>query len=769
MRILEARIASQAHLIQQFAHPVGYLLPRQQPVMPDRLGYDLIDPHSRIERAIRVLKDHLDLLPIGALDLFVRKVAHQIAVEFNLPAVDLVKPRDHPRDGGFPRPAFADKPQNLARHDVETDAVDGRERFPAPWQEAALLHKSFGQVARFQQGRARRHLIRRPVAAQILDGEIRIVATIVDPRKPVHFLVRTRHSGNQRLGVLMGRRAQHLSRRATFDHPALIHDRHPIRRAGNDAHVMGDQDHTDISLVHKVADQLQNLRLDRHVQGGCRLVGDDHIRLGTKCQRDHHTLAHPARHLVRIVVNTGLGTGDPHIFQKLDGTAARFSLADPVMRQDRLGQLLPDAVKRMQRRQRILKDIGHPVPAFLPQRFVTGTNQVVSLKPHRATGDHTRGRGDKAHDRQRGDGFARATFADHADNLAGVHLHRHTTHRAVDALADMKLGLKVLNSQQIVGGGRNVALAIHKRGGQRAAERAGTQARIKRVAHPVTQQVDRHDNQEDHDPRHHGRMRVRKEGRARLAQHRAQIGLRWLAAQTEKAEAGGFKDHPAHGGGHGNDDHRQHIGQKFREDDPCVSHARQPGGINEFAASKAHRYAANVAGEERHVDRGHGDQCVHQAGAQGCDDRQRQQDIGKGHQHIDNAHDHVVDAPAEIARNDADGRADGGGDHRGGDTDRKRQSGAVQQAAEQIASQMVGAQQMPFAERFLEPVGGGRGIRVLQWQKRRDQHKDQDRRQHHRAHRREPVAEEELEKSTHVLILGSSRLCATSTAMLNIT
>ena len=98
-----------------------------------------------------------------------------------------------------------------------------------------------------------------------------------------------------------------------------------------------------------------------------------------------------------------------------------------------------------------------------------------------------------------------------------------------------------------------------------------------------------------------------------------------------------------------------------------MPHPGQPGGVDELAARKPDRDAANVACKERDVDRGHGNQRVHQSGAKRGHNGQRQQDIGKCHQHIDAAHDDVVGAPAEIPRDDPDRRPDRRGNQRGGD------------------------------------------------------------------------------------------------------
>ena len=73
--------------------------------------------------------------------------------------------------------------------------------------------------------------------------------------------------------------------------------------------------------VRSSRDQLEDLRLDRDVERGRRLVRDQHPRVAGERHRDHHPLAHAARELVRIVVHAPLRLGDADRAQQLDRRA----------------------------------------------------------------------------------------------------------------------------------------------------------------------------------------------------------------------------------------------------------------------------------------------------------------------------------------------------------------------------------------------------------------------------------------------------------------
>jgi hypothetical protein len=56
---------------------------------------------------------------------------------------------------------------------------------------------------------------------------------------------------------------------------------------------VSDEDDADVELPLDSLDELENLRLDGDVEGGCRLVGDEHRRVVNESHRDHRSLAHP--------------------------------------------------------------------------------------------------------------------------------------------------------------------------------------------------------------------------------------------------------------------------------------------------------------------------------------------------------------------------------------------------------------------------------------------------------------------------------------------
>ncbi len=97
------------------------------------------------------------------------------------------------------------------------------------------------------------------------------------------------------------------------------------------------------------ADELQDLGLDRHVERGGRLVGDEELRVAGERHGDHDALAHAAGQLVRVLLaRAARGSWMPDRPERLDGPLACRLLADLHVLQDRLGDLVADREHRVE-------------------------------------------------------------------------------------------------------------------------------------------------------------------------------------------------------------------------------------------------------------------------------------------------------------------------------------------------------------------------------------------------------------------------------------
>ena len=135
------------------------------------------------------------------------------------------------------------------------------------------------------------------------------------------------------------------------------------------------------SRSREVVEQRQDLRLDRHVERGRRLVGEQHLRLAGQRDRDHHPLPQTTGQLVRIVPQTLLRTRQPDQLQHLERPLERLLLGGLAVQADRLGDLLADRLRRVQRRLAVLEDHRHLVAAHPAQLGFSQPDEFASRRP----------------------------------------------------------------------------------------------------------------------------------------------------------------------------------------------------------------------------------------------------------------------------------------------------------------------------------------------------------------------------------------------------
>ena len=122
----------------------------------------------------------------------------------------------------------------------------------------------------------------------------------------------------------MLRSREQLVRRALLDDPSGIHDANLVGQPCDDAQIVRDQEKGHAPLVLLASQELEQLRLDRDVERGGRLVCDQQLRVRRKRDRDSDPLAQPARELVRVLREPPLGLGDADFLKQLDGSLARL-------------------------------------------------------------------------------------------------------------------------------------------------------------------------------------------------------------------------------------------------------------------------------------------------------------------------------------------------------------------------------------------------------------------------------------------------------------
>lgn len=81
--------------------------------------------------------------------------------------------------------------------------------------------------------------------------------------------------GHEQPGVLVLRVVQHGPRRALLHHLAPPHDQDLVAQLGDDGQVVGDDDERQAGALAQFGEQVEDLGLDRDVECGGGLVGDE--------------------------------------------------------------------------------------------------------------------------------------------------------------------------------------------------------------------------------------------------------------------------------------------------------------------------------------------------------------------------------------------------------------------------------------------------------------------------------------------------------------
>ena len=167
-----------------------------------------------------------------------------------------------------------------------------------------------------------------------------------------------RHGAQQPAGIGMAGRGEELRRRRLLDDLAQIHDGDPPGRPGDDAEIMGDQQHRHAEVGLQLLQKIEDLGLDRDVEGRRRLVRHQQARPAAERHGDHGPLAHAAAEVEGIgaVALTRIGHADDlqHLDRPLLGGGAAEALVEP----QRLGDLLADRMDRRERGHGLLEDHG---------------------------------------------------------------------------------------------------------------------------------------------------------------------------------------------------------------------------------------------------------------------------------------------------------------------------------------------------------------------------------------------------------------------------
>ena len=234
--------------------------------------------------------------------------------------------------------------------------------------------------------------------------------------------------GQQHFGVIFTRVAQHLLARALLHDRAQPHHHDAVGDLGDDAEIMGDEQHPGLLAALQFPHEFQDLGLRCDVERGGRFIGDQQCGIEHQRRGDHDALALAAGELMRIGVDHLLGIRQMHRAHDLQHALAALSLVEVGVNLQHFADLVADPLDRIERGHRLLEHHGHTRAADRAQLGVRFRGQLLALQPDRTGLDLHCVLRQETHHRMRGNRFSGAGFADDADDLVGADRHVDAPH-----------------------------------------------------------------------------------------------------------------------------------------------------------------------------------------------------------------------------------------------------------------------------------------------------------------------------------------------------
>src|SRR6187402_230068 len=239
--------------------------------------------------------------------------------------------------------------------------------------------------------------------------------------------IRDRHRRDQVARVGMQRGGEQVLGRRDLHHLAEVEHRYAVGDVAHHREIVRDEQIGELEALLQLDQQVDDLRLDVHVERGDRLVGDDEFRLERERARNRDALALPAGKLVRVADRHFRIEPDraEQFLHALRGFRRSFGQA---VETNGLTQDVADGHARVERGVRILEHHLHAA-AQRPDRGGGSAGDLLS-----GEADRSGGRLVDAHDESREGRLAAAGFADDADGFAGRHVEVDALDRAHDFL-----------------------------------------------------------------------------------------------------------------------------------------------------------------------------------------------------------------------------------------------------------------------------------------------------------------------------------------------
>ncbi len=220
--------------------------------------------------------------------------------------------------------------------------------------------------------------------------------------------------------VRMARVSEQRRSRCMLDDVAAVHDRHVIGDGGDHSQIVRDVNERCTAFPLEGSNGVENAVLNLHVEAGGRLVQHDDVGIDSEGKGEGDALDLAAAELMRIAAKHGLVRWQLDLVQ-IGGDALPSSIPAEAVDEQRFHKLVADRHRRIERRGRVLADIGRQSRACATE-LVGGQRGEIDIPDQRSALDQATARPCVAEDGHRRCRLAAAGLADEAKQLAGPHI-----------------------------------------------------------------------------------------------------------------------------------------------------------------------------------------------------------------------------------------------------------------------------------------------------------------------------------------------------------
>jgi hypothetical protein len=215
-------------------------------------------------------------------------------------------------------------------------------------------------------------------------------------------------SSEQAAGVGMVRLGDEQPGRAGLDDLPGIHHRHLLADLGHDGQIMRDEYQAQTSVAREVDEELDDLGLYHHVEGGCRFVGEEHPRPTCQGHGQTGSLAHPSGELVGIPRLGCHWQADK--VEELPSASLACLVGGRLMEPQRLCDLVTDGRDGIEGVHRSLKDDRKVRPTVGAGRVLAFSKDLVAVQQD--VPSDAGGRWQETHEGEDGAALATTRFSD---------------------------------------------------------------------------------------------------------------------------------------------------------------------------------------------------------------------------------------------------------------------------------------------------------------------------------------------------------------------